>query len=204
VKGFCAELPKEPDNYEVVVVDDGSDDQTTGEIADRIAASDSHVKVVHHPVNRGYGGAVCDGGGQFDPADVKRLAARIGDYDAVAGRRGRRADNLMRRVNGRAWSVLVRILFGLKVSDVDCGFKLFRHEMLEGMELHARGAMVSTELLPRLRGKEARICEVGVKHLPRLKEEQSGNNFKVVLRAFRELFALYRDLSSERERSPVG
>jgi hypothetical protein len=87
---------------------------------------------------------------------------------------------------------------------VDCGFKLFRHEMLEGMELHARGAMVSTELLPRLRGKEARICEVGVKHLPRLKEEQSGNNFKVVLRAFRELFALYRDLSSERERSPVG
>lgn len=217
VKGFCAELPKDAENYEVVVVDDGSDDHTA-EIADRLAAADSHVKVVHHPVNRGYGGAVisgiraatqryvllCDGDGQFDPADVKLLAARIGDHDVVVGRRGRRADNLMRRVNGKAWTVLVRILFGLKVSDVDCGFKLFRREMLEGMELHARGAMISTELLARLRGKGARICEVGVKHLPRLKGEQSGNSLKVILRAFRELFALYRDLKSERERSPAG
>jgi hypothetical protein len=100
--------------------------------------------------------------------------------------------------------MLVRTLFGLKVCDVDSGFKLFRREMLEGMELHARGAMIATELLARLRGKGAGICEVGVKHLPRLKGEQSGDNFKVVLRAFRELFAPYRDLKSEPERSLGG
>jgi len=217
VNGFCAELPNDAYNYEVVVVDDGSRDRTA-EIADRLAADDSHVKVIHHPVNRGYGGAVvsgiraatqpfvllCDGDGQFDPADVRLLAARIHDHDVVVGRRARRADNLMRRINGKAWTILVRILFGLKVSDVDCGFKLFRREILEGIELHARGAMISTELLARLRGKGARISEVGVKHLPRLAGEQSGNSIKVILRAFGELFALYRDLKSERERASTG
>lgn len=212
VMGFCTELPNDADNYEVVIVDDGSHDRT-GEIADRLAAADSHVKVVHHPINRGYGGAVisgiraatlpyvllCDGDGQFDPADVKLLAARIRDHDVVVGRRTRRADHLMRRVNGKAWTILVRILFGLRVGDVDCGFKLFRRELLKGMELHARGAMISTELMARLAGRGARICEVDVQHLPRLEGAQSGNSLKVVLRAFRELFVLYRDLKSARE-----
>ena len=211
VEGFCAELPKLADDYEVIVVDDGSRDRT-GEIADRLAAGNSHVKVVHHPVNRGYGGAVisgiraaaqpyvllCDGDGQFDPAEVKRLAARIGDHDVVAGRRARRADHLMRRVNGKAWTLLVRILFGLRISDMDCGFKLFRREMLEGVELHARGAMISTELMARLVGRGARVCEVEVTHLPRLTGEQSGNSLRVILRAFRELFVLYQELKAAR------
>ena len=212
VKGFCAELPREADNYELVIVDDGSRDRT-GEIADRIATSNRHVKVVHHLVNRGYGGAVisgiraatlpyvllCDGDGQFDPADVKLLAARIGNHDVVAGRRMKRADPFMRRLNGKAWTILVRILFGLRVSDIDCGFKLFRCESLKELELHAHGAMISTELMARLAGRGARICEVDVRHLPRLQGEQSGNSLKVVLRAFRELLVLYRDLRSARE-----
>jgi glycosyltransferase involved in cell wall biosynthesis len=213
VRGFCTELPSDADDYEVIIVDDGSSDRT-GEIADRLAGADTHVKVVHHPINCGYGGAVisgiraaiqpyvllCDGDGQFDPVDVKLLAARIRDHDVVVGRRTRRADHLMRRINGQAWTILVRILFGLRVADVDCGFKLFRRELLKGMELHARGAMISTELMARLAGRGARICEVDVQHLPRLEGEQSGNSLKVVLRAFRELFVLYRDLKSARGR----
>jgi glycosyltransferase involved in cell wall biosynthesis len=212
VRGFCSTLPELADNYEVIVVDDGSRDRT-GEIADHLAGQDRHVKVVHHPVNRGYGGAVisgiqaatqpyillCDGDGQFDPADVKLLAARIGDHDVVIGRRGRRADHLMRRVNGKGWTLLMRALFGLKVNDIDCGFKLFRREMLDGIELHAKGAMISTELLARLAGRGARVCEVDVSHLPRLTGEQSGNTIKVVARAFRELTALYREIRSARK-----
>jgi glycosyltransferase involved in cell wall biosynthesis len=212
VGGFSAELPGVADSYEIIVVDDGSRDRT-GEIADRMAAADSHVRVVHHPVNLGYGGAVisgikaatkpyvllCDGDGQFDPADMRRFAERIKDYDVVVGRRTRRADHLMRRINGKLWTVFMRTLFGLNVTDVDCGFKLFRRETVDGIELHSRGAMITTELLANLAGRGARICEVEVTHLPRVAGESSGNSPWVILRAFRELFVLYRELKAVRE-----
>ena len=212
VTDFLRELPNLADEYEVIVVDDGSRDQT-GVIADRLAAANPRVKVVHHEVNRGYGGAVisgiraatltyallCDGDGQFDPADVQRLAARTPEYDVVVGHRTHRADALVRRINGKAWTILVRLMFGLRISDMDCGFKLFRRALLENMELHARGAMITTELMARLAGRKARICEVEVKHLPRLTGEQSGANFRVIARAFKELFALYRELKAARE-----
>jgi hypothetical protein len=104
----------------------------------------------------------------------------------------------MRRVNGTAWSTLVRILLGITISDIDCGFKLFKREMLDGMELRAHGAMISTELMARLAGRGAKVKEVDVAHLPRLTGEQSGASFKVVMRAFKELITLYRELKAER------
>jgi glycosyltransferase involved in cell wall biosynthesis len=209
VSGFTAQLPKLADDYEIIVVDDGSSDRTA-QIADCMASADPRVRVVHHRINQGYGGAVisgfaaatkpfvllCDGDGQFDPADLARLAARTGEYDVVVGRRMRRADNLLRRVNGKAWSVLVRLLFGLRITDMDCGFKLFRRELVTDLDLRARGAMITTELMAKLAGRRARIAEVGVTHLPRMAGEQSGNSLKVVARAFKELFTLYRILKS--------
>jgi glycosyltransferase involved in cell wall biosynthesis len=207
VDGFLRELPSAADSYEVVVVNDGSSDGT-GQIAERLAGSSAAVKVVHHAVNQGYGAAVisglraankpyvllCDGDGQFDPKDVQRLIARIDDHDVVAGRRRRRADHFIRRLNGKSWTLLMRLLFRIKIRDIDCGFKLFRRNVLNGLELRAGGAMVTTELMARLASRGARICEVEVTHLPRLTGEQSGNSPKVILRAFRELFQLYKDL----------
>jgi glycosyltransferase involved in cell wall biosynthesis len=212
VRSWTAELPRVADDFEVIVVDDGSRDHT-GEIAERLAKEDSHVKVVRHPVNRGYGGAVisgiraatlpyvllCDGDGQFDPADIERLTPFVPEYDVVAGHRVSRADPLMRRINGKAWTTLVRVLLGITISDIDCGFKLFKREKLDGMELRAHGAMISTELMARLAGRNAKVKEVEVGHLPRLTGEQSGANLKVVARAFKELIALYRELRAERQ-----
>ena len=106
----------------------------------------------------------------------------------------------MRRINGKAWTALVRLLFGIRIHDVDCGFKLFRRHLVDSMELHAGGAMISTELMARMGGRGARIAEVHVSHLPRLAGEQSGANLKVIARAFKELFALYSDLAAERRR----
>src|SRR5215472_1400951 len=116
VHALDRELPKVSDRYEIIVVNDGSRDRT-GEIADRLAAANPHVKVVHHPVNRGYGGAVtsgihacsqpwvvlCDGDGQFEASDIARLAAKTPQCDVVVGYRSHRADPLMRKVNGKAW-----------------------------------------------------------------------------------------------------
>ena len=217
VGGYLAELPRITDDYEVIVVDDGSRDRT-GAIADQLATAHSQVKVVHHPVNRGYGGAVisgiraaskpyvllCDGDGQFDPADIERMTPFVPEYDVVAGRRAHRADPLIRRINGQAWSELVRILLGITITDIDCGFKLFKREKLDGMDLRAHGAMISTELMARLAGRGARVKEIDVRHLPRLTGEQSGASLKVVMRAFKELFTLYRDLRSERKISFSG
>ncbi len=211
VRSYLAELPRVADDFEIIVVDDGSRDRT-GEIAERLAAEDSHVKVVRHHVNKGYGGAVisgiraatkqyvllCDGDGQFDPSDLERLTPFVPEYDVVAGHRVRRADSLIRRINGKAWTILVRVLLGITISDIDCGFKLFKREKLEGMDLRAHGAMISTELMARLAGRNAKVIEVEVKHLPRLTGEQSGANLKVVARAFKELIALYRELKDER------
>ncbi|HEY6418445.1 MAG TPA: glycosyltransferase family 2 protein [Candidatus Binataceae bacterium] len=214
VRGFLAELPRVADDYEVIVVDDGSTDRTL-EKARALAASDSHVKVVHHERNRGYGGAVisgiraatmpyvllADGDGQFDPRDTAKLVARLSTWspcDVVVGRRVRRADPLMRRVNGRAWTILIKALLGISIDDIDCGFKLFRRELLDGMELKAHGAMISTELMARLAGRGAKVDQVDILHLPRMAGEQSGASAKVVLRAFRELFALFRELRQQR------
>jgi glycosyltransferase involved in cell wall biosynthesis len=211
VEGFSAVLPQLTDDYEIIVVDDGSSDRT-GQIAERIAASDSRVRVVHHAFNRGYGAAVIsginaasktyvllsDGDGQFDPADSALLAAKVGDYDVVVGRRIRRADPVIRRLNGKAWSILTRILFGLRITDVDCGFKMFRREALENLDLEATSAMITTELIAKLSGRGARITEVGVRHLSRLAGKQSGNNLTVIARAFKELFRMYGQLRATR------
>lgn len=215
VRAYLAELPNVAGDYEIIVVNDGSRDRT-GEVAARLAAENPRVKVVNHEVNRGYGGAVIsgirassmpyvmlsDGDGQFDPRDVEKLAAFMPEYDVVVGRRVRRADHLMRRINGKAWTLLVRVVLGVTISDIDCGFKMFKRELLEGMELRAHGAMISTELMARLQGRGARIKEVDVQHLPRTAGEQSGANLRVVARAFRELFVLYGELRAERRRQP--
>ena len=152
------ELPRVADNYEVIVVNDGSTDHT-GAIATALASEDpEHVKVVNHEKNRGYGGAVisgiqaakqpyvvlADGDGQFDPKEVANLAEFVPEYDVVVGKRIRRADPLMRRINGKAWTTLVQIVLGISISDIDCGFKLFKRQFLDGMELRAHGAMIST------------------------------------------------------------
>jgi glycosyltransferase involved in cell wall biosynthesis len=211
VRGFLAELPKVASDYEVIVVNDGSSDHT-GAIASALGTQDSHVKVVNHEKNRGYGGAVisgiraakqpyvvlADGDGQFDPKEVANLAAFVPEYDVVVGKRIQRADPLMRRINGKSWTMLVRFVLGIGISDIDCGFKLFKREFLDGMELRAHGAMISTELMARVAGRGAKIKEVGVHHLPRLAGEQSGANLKVIARAFKELFTLYGELRRER------
>ncbi len=198
------------DTYEIIIVDDGSSDRT-GEIGRRLAAEISEVRVVHNQPNRGYGGAVVrgltearmewifftDGDGQFDIAELPKLIGLLDACDFAVGYRLKRADPWIRVVNGYCWGVLVRLMFGLKVRDIDCAFKLLPRSLIDAIELRSQGALISTELLARARYRGLRIAEVGVNHYPRTVGQQSGASAKVVLKAFAELFTLRRHIRSE-------
>ena len=198
-------LPAVADEWELVVVDDGSED-ATGRLADELAARHPRVRAVHHRTNRGYGAAVrsglaaarydyvffTDGDHQFDVRQIVRLIPALDRADAVVGYRAHRSDPALRRLNAAGWNLLVRRLLGLPVRDVNCAFKLLRREALSGIALEAEGAMVSAELLARLQSRGARIVEVAVDHFPRRHGTPSGARPRVIARAFVELARLYR------------
>jgi glycosyltransferase involved in cell wall biosynthesis len=191
-------------DYEVIIVNDGSKDGT-GEVADALAGMNSRVRVVHHPKNSGYGAALqsgiraarkelvffADGDGQFDIGEIKLLLPMIEQNDIVCGYRLNRKDPLVRKLNGRLWTMLVNLLFGMRIRDIDCAFKLFRREIFDDMKMSSGGALISAEILARATRRGYRIAQVGVHHYPRTAGKQTGASPKVILRAFKELFALY-------------
>jgi len=189
--------------HEVIVVDDGSSDETAL-VAGRLATHDGSIRLVIHPHNRGYGAAVrsgihaarmpwvllTDADLQFDLYEVEDFLPFATAADLIVGYRIARQDPLGRRVNAAAWNWLMRRMFRLPVHDVDCAFKLVRRDLLERIELVSSGAMISTELVAKSLQLGARLTERGVHHRPRPAGEQSGASPRVVLRAFLELFRL--------------
>ena len=194
--------------YEVIVVDDGSRDATNA-VATRLAAGDPHVRVVAHPRNRGYGAALrtgiaaagqpwvllTDADLQFDLVDLAGFVPLAADHDLIAGYRHKRNDPRRRRWAAAAWNRLVDRVLALHIRDVDCSFKLIRRDLLSELELTSNGAVISAELLARSRAHGARICERGVRHLPRNAGRQSGLRPRVVVRASAELLRLRRTLA---------
>jgi hypothetical protein len=197
---------------EIIIVDDGSTDATP-RIVDRLAEEDDRVRVIHHPQNRGYGAALrsgfaaargdrimfMDADRQFDIRDVTRLAPYLDEHDVVAGYRLRRRDPLPRVILGASFNTLVKALFGVWVRDIDCGFKVFRADLLRSLDLQAPGALINTEILALARRRGATIVEVGVRHHPRGGGAQSGGSPRVVLRALGETVTLWWRLRKTRQ-----
>lgn len=200
-------LSRITDDYEVIIVDDGSKDRTA-EIADGLARQHSHVKVVHHEVNRGYGSALqsgfraatkqwvfyTDGDGQFDLEELPPLLELTQKYDIITCYRLNRRDNWVRKLNAWAWGKLVGFMFKLRIKDIDCAFKLYRREIFDHIEMYSRGALIDTEILARAQRAGYSMTQRGVHHYPRTAGTQSGANIKVILRAFRELFKLRKQI----------
>jgi len=195
------------DDFEIIIVDDGSSDKTP-EMIDSLARSNARVKAVHHPVNMGYGAAVrtgfakaskelvfyTDGDGQFDISEIKLLLPLIKEADLVIGYRIKRSDPFHRWLFAKLWGTFIAVLFNMWVKDTDCAFKLIKRKVIESLDLKSNGAFISAELLIKAKKKGFKIRQVGVHHYPRKEGKQTGANIKVILKAFYELFKLWREL----------
>lgn len=200
-------LAQVAESYELLIINDGSKDRT-GEIAAQLAAKHPFARVITHSPNRGYGGAVksglynsrypwivfTDSDGQFDFAEVDRFIAkqRETNADLVIGYYLKRAVPFYRILGSKVWEVAVWLLFGLKVTDTDCGFKLIRKSIVDKIpKLEAeRGPFISSELLIKSRRAGAKIVEIGVHHYPRKAGAATGSSFKVVYSGLKDLVRL--------------
>ncbi|MCH2187637.1 glycosyltransferase family 2 protein [Myxococcota bacterium] len=198
-------------SFEIVVVDDGSRDGSA-KLIDRWSARDPRVRAVRHASNIGYGAALrsgltaargeliffSDADLQFDLAELANLLAHSREFDIVAGYRSPRRDPWPRVAIARTWAMLVRSLFGLRIRDIDCAFKLFHRRVIAALPLSSVGAFINTELLVRAQAAGFRIHQIPVSHRRRRYGQQTGARPRVVIRAGLELMRLYRTLPSVR------
>ena len=185
---------------EVIVVDDGSTDETRV-ILEVLERSVPELRVIEHLRNRGYGAAVrsgfrastkdyvflTDGDGQFDLSELSNAVRLLREHDVVAGYRVDRRDGWWRRLWGRAWTAIVNQAFDLRVRDANCAFKLVPQKLLRVSDLRSDGALISAELLAEARRGGFSIAECPVSHYPRMHGSQSGASLSVVARAVLEL-----------------
>jgi glycosyltransferase involved in cell wall biosynthesis len=217
VADALAALPSLASTYEVILVDDGSRDNTAAVAEQLVQRHGGVVRLVRHEVNRGYGGALrsgfaaaryaylafTDGDRQFRVADLARLVARAESSGApvVVGYRLQRADPLLRLVYATLYRFANRFWFGLRVRDVDCAAKLFQRDALRGIRVHSDGAFFSAELLIRLRLSGVAAQEVGVPHYPRIAGSATGARLSVITRAVRDFWSLRVGLWLNRSRA---
>jgi len=206
--------PKLRREFEIVLVDDGSQDRSA-EVLAELCRKEPRVRVVTHASNRGYGAALrsglreargelvffSDSDLQFDLTELEGLLAHAERFDIVAGYRSPRRDPWHRRVLAWGWGVCVRLLFDLRVRDIDCAFKVFQRRVLESIPIASIGAFVNTEILVRAQNRGFRIHQVPVSHRPRRFGTQTGAHPRVILRAIRELVGLARELREPSSRA---
>src|SRR3954462_14265779 len=203
-------------DFEVIIVDDGSADGTA-EIADELARTYPQVRAVHHPKNRDYGAALrtgfrsatkdlifyTDGDAQYDPAELSLLwAALTPEADMANGYKISRADPLHRIVIGRVYHHIVSLLFGLKLRDVDCDFRLMRRSIFDRINLEKTSGIICVEMMKKIQDAGFRIVEVPVHHYHRAFGTSQFFNYRRLFRAGRDLLLLWYALVIRREHRP--
>ncbi len=204
------------DDYEVIVVDDGSADYT-GWILDALAARFDRVRVVHHPRNRGYGAALrtgfasarkewvfyTDGDAQYDPRELKALVAAVEQspepVDVANGYKISRNDPLVRIIVGRLYHHLVRLAFGFHLRDTDCDFRLIRRAVFDTVSLESSSGTICLELVKKLQDAHYRFVQVPVHHYHRAYGRSQFFNFRRLWRTGVQLTQLWWKLVVRKE-----
>jgi len=195
-------------DFEIIVVNDGSAD-TTAEIADELARTYPEVRVVHHERNRGYGGALrsgfaaarkdyvfyTDGDAQYDPTELAALWAKMtSTVDLVNGYKISRSDPIHRIIIGRIYHHTVKLLFGLKVRDVDCDFRLMRRAIFDRVTLEHNSGVICLEMMKKIQDAGFRIAEVPVHHYHRAFGRSQFFNFSRLARTAVDVARLWWQL----------
>ncbi len=170
-------------DYEVIVVNDGSHDDTARVLEQLRAQYAPHLRVITHPENRGYGGALrsgfaaatkdlvfyTDGDGQYDPSELRELYCLMRPcVGFVNGYKLERNDPWHRIWIGKTYNQFARLLFGVRIRDIDCDFRLMRRDLLQGLNLVSTSGTICVELVRKLELSGCQVAEVGVHHYPRL------------------------------------
>ena len=190
---------------EVIVINDGSTDGSQ-EVLEDLSDSQPWLRIVVHEHNRGYGGALLsgfaaatkqwvfytDGDAQFDPTELALLVDAAGpEVDVVQGYKLHRADNVIRRIIGRVYHRFVALIFGLKIRDTDCDFRLIRRTLLERVELRYSTGVICVEMVRKFQDAGARFVEVPVHHYPRTHGKSQFFRPSSVARSLRDLAMLW-------------
>lgn len=200
-----AVLPGLTEDFEVIVVNDGSTDGTAA-VLEELARSDSHVRVVHHESNRGYGGALrtgfasaskelvfyTDGDGQYDVRELAQLWPLLGEgVDIVNGYKLQRADGWQRKAIGAVYNGLAHLLFSIPIRDVDCDFRLLRRRAVEQVDLLSSSGSICVELVHKLHRAGCVFAEAPVRHRPRAHGRSQFFTPRRVVRTALDLLSLW-------------
>jgi glycosyltransferase involved in cell wall biosynthesis len=207
------------DDYEVIVINDGSRDHTA-QVLDELARIYPHeVRIVHHSKNRGYGGALrsgfasaakewifyTDGDAQYDPRELKNLVALASDeIDFINGWKIERNDPLHRIVIGRIYQYVVKFFFGLKLKDVDCDFRLMRRLVFDKVQLTSDSGVICVELMKKVQDNGFRLVETPVHHYHRAYGKSQFFNFRRLMQVARDLGKLWLRLVVRKEHLQPG
>jgi glycosyltransferase involved in cell wall biosynthesis len=208
VRTAAEEMRKVTDDFEVLVVDDGSRDET-GAILDRLSAELPFLRVIHHPKNLGYGAALIagftnarkdlifytDGDGQYDVREMHNLLAQLKpNIDLVNGYKVKRADAWYRIWIGTAYRKAMRLVFRLQIRDVDCDFRLFRRYIFETISLESRSGVICVEMTKNFERAGFRMVEIPVSHYPRLHGRSEFFRVRHLVYTFRGLLKVWWNL----------
>ncbi|HET9705127.1 MAG TPA: glycosyltransferase family 2 protein [Vicinamibacterales bacterium] len=201
-------------DFEVIVVNDGSSDETPKILDELARLYPDHVRIVHHPQNRGYGGALrtgfataskefvfyTDGDYQYDPAEMSLLWAKMSDgVDWVNGWKISRSDPVHRIIIGRLYHHMVKLLFGLKVRDVDCDFRLMRRRIFDVVRLEKNSGVICLEMMKKFQDAGFRVAEQPVHHYHRSYGKSQFFNFRRIFRTALDVLKLWWALVIRRE-----
>ncbi|MFA6185047.1 MAG: glycosyltransferase family 2 protein [Candidatus Shapirobacteria bacterium] len=210
-------LKKIAENWEIILVNDGSKDNTAKILEEIKKEYPKQIKIITHNPNRGYGAALksglynsqyqwiafTDADGQFDFTEVTKLIKKQQKTkaDVVIGYYLARQVSKFAIITSKMWELVVFILFGLHVTDIDCGFKLINKKVVDIIpKLEAeRGAFISSEFLIKSKKAGFKIVEVGVHHYPRLEGQATGRNIKVIIKSFSDLVRLWFKINFHRD-----
>jgi glycosyltransferase involved in cell wall biosynthesis len=196
------------DDYEVIVVNDGSSDYTK-DILGELERKYEAVRIVHHEKNRGYGGALrtgfstaakdfifyTDGDAQYDVRDLPALWEQMRDgVDMVQGYKISRSDPLHRVIIGRTYHWMAKLAFGLRLRDVDCDFRLMRRSIFDRVELKSDSGVICVEMMKKIQDAGFKISEVPVRHYHRAYGRSQFFNFRRIFRVARDLSKLWLQL----------